>query len=122
MEYQEVAAYNVMGNKSAKVNGVPMVPTPINDWNEGFVTRRKGILACECSPSFVSACESVIEKMPLYPFAHYFLALCLKKNGNQSWKRPGQEAKSILQTTTRIPGHHSHHDLFLDEVDRLLQD
>lgn len=119
MEYQEVAAYNAKGNKSAKVIGVPVVPTPIDDWNNDFISRNEGKIIFKCNSSAINKCKLVIEKLPSYPFAYYFLAMCLKENGDQSWIQYAKKPKSIFEKTTKIPNHHSNYDLILAEIDKL---
>jgi hypothetical protein len=122
LEYRDISAYSATGNKSAKVNGVPMVPTPIIDWSKDFVERQDDKIQAACSSSAIKKCESVIQKLPSYPFGYYFLALCQKQNQNPEWKQNALKAKLILDKTTRIPGHHPDHDRVFAEVTRMLQD
>ncbi len=121
VKYQEIADYNANGNKSGAVFGVRMVPTPIDDWNKDFVVRREGRIVCKCSPSAITQCRMVIDKLPLYPFSYYFLAVCLKENGDQSWIEYAKKAKSILEKTTKLSSHHSDHDQILNEVNKLFR-
>jgi len=118
--YKEVSVYNATGNKSGAWNGIRFVSSPIDDWNKNFVTRVEGKPVCHCNFSSIDTCKAVIEKLPLYPFAYYFLALCLKEQGNGSWRQSAVKAKMILTKTTRIPDHHADHDVILAEVDKLL--
>jgi hypothetical protein len=120
-EYQEASTYNASGNKSGKVAGIPMVPTPIDDWNKDFVSRREGDLVCTCNASALEQCHSVIQKLPAYPFAYYFLAVCQKQNGDPAWKLNAEKANRILARTTRIPGCHSDHVRVLESTIKLLQ-
>ncbi|KKK53081.1 hypothetical protein LCGC14_3098350, partial [marine sediment metagenome] len=64
LEYQNISAYSATGNKSAKVSGVPMVPTPIDDWSKDFVLRQYGKINATCSSLAIKKCESVIQKLP----------------------------------------------------------
>jgi hypothetical protein len=122
LEYQDIATYSATGNKSAKVNGVPIVTTPIVDWSKDFVERQDDKIDATCSSLAIKKCESVIQKLPSYPFGYYFLALCQKQNHNPEWKQNALKAKLILDNTTRIPGHHPDHDWVLTDVTRMLQD
>ena len=122
LKYQDISAYSATGNKSAKVSGVPMVPTPIVDWSKDFVSRQDGKIKAACSSLAIKKCESVIQKLPSYPFGYYFLALCQKQNQNSEWKQNAVKAKLIFDKTTRIQGHHPDHDWILAEVTRMLQD
>lgn len=60
--------------------------------------------------------REIIQKYPKFPFGHYFLAVCLRKGGNDEWRVHAHRALEILKITTRIDGHHSHHDEFLEKV------
>jgi transcriptional antiterminator Rof (Rho-off) len=121
-QYLDIALYNVIGNKSAKVAAIPLVATPINDWSELFVIRNKGKIGFDCSPEAVDACKAVIEKMPLYPFSYYFLAKCFKEQKNPLWREYALKAQRILKETTAFPSHHGDHDLALKEIGELLKE
>lgn len=122
VEYQEVAGYNALGNKSAQVMGIHMVHTPINDWSVSFIFRSEGKIIFRCDSLAIEACKVVIKKLPSYPFAYYFLALCQKEIGDNSWKQNAQIAKSIFEETTSIPNHHPDHDEILSEAIKMLKD
>jgi hypothetical protein len=121
ISYREVSGYSVFGRKYGSINGVPMGRTPIDDWSQEFVDRHKGKIICKCSPLAIDKCRYIIEKMPLYPFSYYFLAICLKEKGDRSWKDYANKAKSILEKTTQFPSHHSDHDEILQEINKLIE-
>ncbi len=120
-KYQEISLYSAKGNKSGKVNGVNMVRTPINDWNKKYAHYKDGLIIFNCDPGAKEACREVIDKMPTYPFAYYFLAKCLKEENNDSWVEMAEKAKEILEFTTQIVGHKAAHDNVLVEVNSLLK-
>ena len=121
IEYTEVSKYNAGGNKSGGVNNVRFVPTPIDDWNRGYVNfRTDGGIDFKCNDDAIEKCRSVIEKEPLYPFSYYFLAKCLKDKQDSKWREYALKARQIIQETTVIPGHHKHHDEILKDVNGLL--
>ena len=122
VDYQDIASYNANGNKSGAINGIRMVPTPVDDWNKEFVVRQDGRIVCKCSSLAINKSREIIDKFPTYPFSYYFLALCLRENAQQSWKDYAIKAKLILERTTKIPSHHSDHDLILNEINRLFSD
>jgi hypothetical protein len=122
LQYYDIALYNAIGNKSAKVAAIPLVATPINDWSEDFVIRSKGKIGFDCSPEAVDACKAVIEKMPLYPFSYYFLAKCFKEQKDPSCREYALKAQRILNETTTFPSHHGDHDLALKEIGELLKE
>jgi hypothetical protein len=121
LKYEEVSIYNATGNKSAKVNGVPIVRTTIDDWDKKFILRKDGKLLIKCDSSAINACIKVINKVPSYPFAYYFLAVCQKINGNELWKKNAEQAKLIFDKTVTFPNHHPDHDLILKDVNELLK-
>jgi hypothetical protein len=121
LQYYDIALYNVIGNKSAKVAAIPLVATPINDWSELFVNRNKGKIGFDCSPEAIEACKAVIEKMPQYPFSYYFLAKCLKEQNNPLWRENALKAQRILKETTAFPSHNGDHDVALKEIGELLK-
>lgn len=114
--YSMVARYNARGNASGEINGVPVVATPINNWNEQFLTRVDGALVWNAGVGAREACDDVIKKVPSYPFGYYFRALTKKQNSDASWKEDMAKAISILEKTTDIVGHHSDHDKVLLEA------
>ena len=122
LQYYDIALYNAIGNKSAKVAAIPLMATPINDWSELFVIRKKGKIGFDCSPEAVDACKAVIEKMPLYPFSYYFLAKCFKEQKNPLWREYALKAQRILNETTAFPSHHGDHDLAIKEIGELLKE
>ena len=126
IHYQEVSLYSPTGNKSGKIEGINMVPTPINDWSDKYVHYEDdgsgGRVVFKCIQGAKDACLEVINKMPFYPFSYYFLAQCLKEEGDQLWVEMARKAKSILEKTTRIPGHNSKHDKVLKRVNIMLED
>lgn len=122
LQFYDIALYNAIGNKSAKVAAIPLLATPINDWSETFVTRGKGKIEFDCSVEAVDACKAVIAKMPQYPFSYYFLAKCLKEQNNPLWREKALKAQQIFKETTAFPSHNADHDLALKELGELLKE
>ena len=110
-----------MGNKSVKWNTIPLVRTPINDWNKKYAHYEDGQIIFVCDPGAKKACREVIDKMPSYPFAYYFLAKCLKEENDNSWVEMAKKAKEILEFTTQLEGHHTDHENVLRDVNNLLK-
>ncbi len=121
LQYYDIALYNAIGNKSAKVAAIPLLATPINDWSELFVIRSKGKIDFDCSAEAVDACKAVIEKMPLYPFSYYFLAKCFKEQKKPLWREYALKAQRILNETRAFPSHHADHDLAFKEIGEWLK-
>ena len=118
--YQDIAEYNAIGNKSGKIGNMPFVLTPINDWNEKYCHYREGEISCNCNEDFINLCQSVIQKMPLYPFSYFFLSQCLKEKNDSSWLEYAMKAKSILEKTTQLPNHRTYHDKVLQQINTML--
>jgi len=122
MAYQEYALYGATGHKKGihTLNGIIINQTPLMDWNKDFVSISNGKIICNCSPESIPICKSLIKKFPQYPFSYYFLSLCLKDKGDQSWKGYAKKAESIFIKTTTMQNHHNDHDLILIEIKKLL--
>lgn len=121
LEYQDISLFNVIGNKSGKVMGIPFIPTPINNWSVPYIVRSKDEIDFKCSPESIDACELVIKKIPLYPFSYYFLAKCQKEQNDKKWQANAQKARDILKRTTTITGHHGDHDIVLKQITLILK-
>jgi len=120
-EFQDISLYNAMGNKSGKWNTIPLVRTPINDWNKKYAHYEDGQIIFVCDPGAKKACREVIDKMPSYPFAYYFLAKCLKEENDNSWVEMAKKAKEILEFTTQLEGRNTDHENVLRDVNNLLK-
>lgn len=123
LPYSEYALYGALGyRKGMAWNGIITNPTRLDGWDKDFVSRSEGKIVCNCTPAAIHICKAIIVKFPNYPFAYYFLSLCLKKAGDPSWREYAQTAKEIFEKTTEIDNHHHDHDLIFAEVGRLLSD
>ena len=120
VEYEEIAQYSASGNKSGSVNGMPIVRTPINNWSSDFMLREDGRPVWLCSNEVKGICSDVTQKMPMYPFSYYVLALCKKETNDPSWEADAKKAFSIFTKTTVVKDHHPDHDRVLKDVKRLL--
>jgi hypothetical protein len=123
MEYREMSAYYITGSLPRTViNGIASGPTgAIQGWSSGLMHIQGDKIICKCSPEAMDKAREIIEKMPLYPFSYFLLAICLKEKGDPSWKNIAEKAKSILEKTTMFPKHCSDHDLALQEINKLLE-
>lgn len=71
---------------------------------------------CDCTNTSIDRLRRVIDEYPTYPFSHYWMAYCLREKGEVGWQEIAERAKSILERTTSIAGHHSSHDQALSNV------
>lgn len=124
MPYQEYSQYGVSGYKRgvSKISGVIINPSPLNDWGKEFLTRDEDKFHCTCSQLSIDRSKSMIKNFPEYPFPYYFLSLCLKEHGDKGWVEYAKKAHSILQKTTKYPGHAKDHDIIFIEVNKLLKE
>jgi len=122
-EYEDIAKYNIYGNVSAKVMGVPIVKSPIQDWGKEFVINIGDTLFdCKCTDSAMKKYAEVNEILPLYPFTYYFLAKCYKEHNDARWIIKAKKAKEILKGINNISAKQKDHLIVLTQVDELLNE
>jgi hypothetical protein len=118
--YAEVATWNLLGGKMAGF-GVE-VNSPVSGWTKGYTRGEGRELEWKCDSSAIVHYKRIIEKQPLYPFTYYVLAICLKRLGDDSWKKYAKDGIQILEKTTTIPGHDPGHDAALKSMKGLFND
>jgi hypothetical protein len=74
-----------------------------------------------CTPAALDQYKSIIKKYPFWPFSHFVLAICLKRQGDKSWEKHAMRALEIFKKTTAVPNHHPDHSIALKEVKEMLQ-
>ena len=121
LKYKDMAKYDASGHISGSLNGIPMVPTSIENWSSKFLTREEGHLVWSNKDGAKEACEEVIAKLPEYPFSYYFLALSKRERYEYAWSEDAGKALSILLDTTSFEDHHNDHDLAQDHLLQLLE-
>lgn len=118
--YAEVATWNLLGGKMAGF-GVD-VNSPVSGWTKGYTRGDGSQLEWKCDSSAIVHYKRIIEKQPLYPFPYYVLAICLKRLGDESWKKYAKDEMNILEKTTTIPGHAPEHDAVLKSIKGLFNE
>jgi hypothetical protein len=73
-----------------------------------------------CDPAALQKFRDVISLNPRFPFPYVALALCLRQQGDPSWRDLAVKAVEILRKTTAIDGHHAAHDHALSELEKAL--
>lgn len=73
-----------------------------------------------CSAAGVARLKEATSKFPDFPFAHWALAMCRGQEGDPLWRTHAEQALEILEHTTRIAGHHAHHDEVRAKLTRFL--
>jgi hypothetical protein len=106
--YAEVATWNFNGSKIVG-SGVE-VSSPVAGWMKNYIQGKDGGLKWKCDSSAIAHFRSIIKAQPNYPFPYYFLAICLKEKGDQTWQKYAKDGIQILEKTTTIPGHDPGHD------------
>ena len=74
----------------------------------------------DCNDMGIAAFRKAAEIDPDFPFSHWALAMCAAKVGDKEWRTYAERAVTILEHTTRIAGHHPHHDKVLEQSRKLL--
>lgn len=118
-DYGEVATWTFLGYKSV---GGMMTNSPVSGWRKDYVKQKDGIVNWECTSEAINHYKQMIVKHPRYPFPLYPLVICLKKQGNDSWRQYARKAVSILEKTTQVPGHNPGHDDTLLNFKKLLNE
>jgi hypothetical protein len=77
---------------------------------KNYIEDKDGQLKWKCDPSAIAYYKSKIKEQPYYPFPYYFLAICLKRMGDDSWQKYAKDGIQILEKTITIPGHDPGHD------------
>lgn len=65
--------------------------------------------------------REVIDKYPNFPFAYYYVALCLHQKNDSGWRQYAGTAVNILLSTTMIDGHNGNHDEVLQKLQSMLE-
>ena len=117
--YAEVATWNFNGSKIVG-SGVE-VSSPVAGWMKNYIQGKDGGLKWKCDSSAIAHFRSIIKAQPNYPFPYYFLAICLKEKGDQTWQKYAKDGIQILEKTTTIPGHDPGHDDALKRMKDLFE-
>ena len=113
-EYGEVAKWNFDGG--TVVGGGVSVGGPVGNWHHDYLKREGDGISWKCTDDALTHYKSIIRDHPRYPFPYYLLAACLKKSGDNSWKTLAENGISILEQTTKVPGHDPAHDDLLKRL------
>ena len=70
----------------------------------------------DCTETGVRALMKAINRYPDFPFSYVYVAGCYGGNGNPEWEGFAQQALARLENTTKVVGHHRHHDRMLELV------
>lgn len=119
-DYSDMARLNAFGKPYE--DGDIIFNTPTSSMLEGTYRRNGDKYVIRHDQDAELVFRSVIARFPRFPFAYYFLALCLKDKDEPNWKLPAQQAVELLQKTTQIAGHDAAHDEVLAKLGLLLRD
>jgi hypothetical protein len=119
-DYSDIASLNALGKPYE--DGDVIFNTPISIILESTWERKDGNLVMRRDEEAEKKYREVIRKFPKFPFAYYFVALCLRDKGDESWRKYAQDAVKILEITTTISGHNNHHDEVLQRLYRYLNE
>lgn len=113
-DYSDMASLNAFGKPYA--DGDIIFNTPISRILEGTWEKRENQAIIKIDNEAEEKYREVIRKFPKFPFAYYFLVLCLKDRNNEGWKDYATKAIKILEITTSISGHQQDHDKVLQRL------
>ncbi len=117
-EYGEVATYTFNGYQKSGQFLSPF--TPVSKWTEGYLIIREKEYLFNCNQDSINYYKSLIKKYPKFPFPYIALSRCLLGEKDSSWRQCVIKAQSILRKTTKIPLHSKEHDLWLEQVNKML--
>ena len=121
--YSYIAKYNVLGLTG--IYGIGLKEsTPIANALEGAYDEIEGDngpkYSPRCDAQGINIFANVVRDFPDFPFSHWALAACFREESNLQWRTHAERAKEIFEHTTKIAGHHSHHDEALPQIEQLL--
>jgi len=117
-DYSHVAQLDALGSPPGFGPGSDIkFDSPLIEMLKGTYTTRKKQIFMKRDTKAEARYREVIDKYPNFPFAYYFVALCLRERNDKGWRQYAEAAVNILLKTTTIDGHNENHD----EVLRKLQ-
>jgi hypothetical protein len=118
-DYSEIAKLNAIGLPG---DGLEVLFTsPLHELLKGQVSGLASEYKYATTPQAQEAYKRVTEAYPTYPWGWFLYAVCLRHRGDGNWKRYAERAKSIVEKTTAIPGHHLSHDLLRHQVQVIIE-
>lgn len=112
-KYRSVARLNVLGLSGTAGAGLTessALSRALEGAYETTVMGSNTTHRTKCDEESIARFVDVATKFPHFPFAHWAIAVCLRKAGNSLWQVHAERAMAILDHTTQISGRHSHHD------------
>ena len=112
-KYRSVARLNVLGLSGRAGAGLTESSALSRTLEGAYETTVMGSHTThrtKCDEGSVSRFVDVATKFPHFPFAHWAIAVCLRKSGDSLWQVHAKRAMAILDHTTQISERHSHHD------------
>ena len=112
-KYRSVAGLNVLGlsgRAGAGLTESSALSRTLEGAYETTVTGANTTHRTKCDKESVSRFVDAATKFPYFPFAHWAIAVCLRKAGNSLWQVHADRAMEILDHTTQIAERHSNHD------------
>lgn len=119
-EYSDVAKLNIVGT-TGMVQAPLVETTSISRLLEGSFLESGNRISVKCDAESVARLGAVAATEPRFPFAHAALALCLYQLKDGRWKDHARAGVKILERTTKLAGHHPHHDEMLTKLRKLLK-
>jgi hypothetical protein len=118
-EFSVVASWNHKGETES--GGGVNFSGPLSGWLNKFVTEQNGGISWQCNQIALDNYKKIIEKYPKYPFPYLYIALCLKKAQDPSWKDYATKGLEIFKKTTMVPQHTPSHESGLKMIKEALE-
>ena len=115
--YKEMSMWDSDGDRIGSSHS----RTPVNDWMVGHIEMEDGKPINYCKDESLLYYESIINKYPHYPFPYYYLASCLLKKGDSSYREYAMRCAQITYHTTQVQGHARSHDKLHHDCNILLK-
>ena len=111
-----MARLDVWGKEMHVGNGLSGGDTELSKMMKKVLEVRDNRIHVRLDESALQAVNKVIEKYPKFPFGHSSKANMLLLRDMKEWRNSAQKAIEILEITTSIEGHKSHHDEVLKQL------
>ena len=122
-DYSSIAQLDGLGNPPGYgIGSDHIMDNELTRLIKGTYTIEDEKISMERDASSEEVYRIIVKKFPKFPFGYFYLALCLRGRGDERWKIHAKDAIDILEKTTKIDGHHNHHDETLIKIKSWFQE
>jgi hypothetical protein len=121
-DFSSIAMLDMFGKPFEGTENQIQVTTSLSRKLEGFITKSgSNVYTVQEDNDALIRYREITATDPRFPFAHYYLALVLKKKNDPEWRQHAYEAQRIFRITTKLKDHHAAHDEALRNLNRMLE-